>query len=100
MTIHQYPKMLYGEKGATMIVPTPEAHTAAGAGWTETPSDEHRAITAVIPPQQSGQEALIEAVAQRTAELVMAAMKAEPPPPFEEPVRRGRAKPADTLGEA
>lgn len=94
-----YPKMLYGSgsDGVTMIVNSPEQETAAGAGWSTEPSDAHRSAVAAPPPLQSGQEALIEAIAARTAEVVLAAMKAPPsePPPVPAPAAAKRlAKPA------
>ena len=82
--MNEYPRMLYGESGATMIVQTPEQHEAAGPAWASEPSDLPSApVTDAPPPLQSGQEAMIEAIAARTAEVVLAALKALPPPPDE-----------------
>lgn len=81
-----YPKMLYGEGGATMIVPDAAAEQAAGAGWADKPADEHRAQAATTQPLPSGQEPFVEAIAQRTAALVIEMMSKPPaPPPPEEP---------------
>lgn len=92
-----YPKMLYSADGSTMIVPNADAEAAAGPGWNDKPAEVHRAIVTPPPPVQSGQEPFIEAIAQRTAEIVMAAIKsnAPPEPPPEPP--KARAKPAPVI---
>ena len=92
-----YPRMLYAADGSTKIVPDEAAHQAAGPGWSLEPADVHRAQGAVVQPLPSGQEPFVEAVASRTAELVLAALKAEVPPLPETPpppAKRGRASPA------
>ncbi len=82
----KYPKMLYSDDGSTMIVPDEAAEQAAGAGWSDQPSDVHRSPLSTVQPLPSGQEPFVEAVAARTAELVLAALgKTQPPPPTPEP---------------
>lgn len=92
MSTQDYPKMLYASDGSTMIVPDEAAEQSAGAGWSTTPTEVHRAQNAVIQPLPSGQEPFVEAVAQRTAALVLEALAKSEPPAVEEPPPPAPAK--------
>lgn len=91
----EYPRMMYADSGQVRTVGSQsEQEQASHDGFTTEPSAVHRAPTvASRSPVTPGDDALIEAIAQRTAELLFERMAVV------EPVKRGPGRPPKPASE-
>ena len=85
----EYPRMMFGEGGATRTVLSLEEEKDLGAGWSREPSDEHRAAPRMMIPAAPSNVPLTEAHIPQLVDaivdkVVAALMAASPPKPKKE----------------
>lgn len=69
--MQEFPKMAYGPNASTAIVSSPAEMTALGSGWSDKPSDPHRAQPPENAPMRlSGHTDLALTLAATVVELM------------------------------